>query len=153
MLGSGHPQSSRKNHLPTHGSSFRQQLMKWLITESLCDGENNTISCRTVEALKTAIDAAYHAHGYPWASDSSIAPLTPSTPSYVACTSYCLVRMSFRLRSLRPSLDDLRERTQLKKTKNTLFTFVKNLFLISLFDFARFIFSHEDTRQGTSKNK
>jgi len=35
----------------------RRQLMKRLITENLCDGENKTISCRTIGAIKTAIDA------------------------------------------------------------------------------------------------
>jgi len=35
----------------------RRQLMKRLITESLCDGENKTISCKTIGAIKTAIDA------------------------------------------------------------------------------------------------
>ncbi len=37
--------------------SARRQLMKRLITESLCDGENKTISCQTIGAIKTAIDA------------------------------------------------------------------------------------------------
>jgi len=37
--------------------SARRRLMKRLITENICDGENKTISCRTIGALKTAIDA------------------------------------------------------------------------------------------------
>ncbi len=38
-------------------TSARRQLMKRLITESVCDGENKTLSCQTIGALKTAIDA------------------------------------------------------------------------------------------------
>ncbi len=38
-------------------ASSRRQLMKRLITEPVCDGENTTISCKAVEALRTAIDA------------------------------------------------------------------------------------------------
>jgi len=38
-------------------ASARRQLMKRLITEPVCDGENKTISCKAVEALRTAIDA------------------------------------------------------------------------------------------------
>ncbi len=37
-------------------TTARRQLMKRLITESLCDGENKTLSCQTLGALKTAID-------------------------------------------------------------------------------------------------
>jgi len=37
--------------------SARRQLMKRLITESRCDGENKPISCQTIGAIKTAIDA------------------------------------------------------------------------------------------------
>ncbi len=37
--------------------SARRRLMKRLITEKTCNGENKTISCRTIGALKTAIDA------------------------------------------------------------------------------------------------
>ncbi len=37
--------------------SARRRLMKRLITESGCNGENKTISCRTIGALKTAIEA------------------------------------------------------------------------------------------------
>jgi len=39
------------------GVSARRRLMKRLITESGCNGENKTTSCRAVGALKTAIDA------------------------------------------------------------------------------------------------
>ncbi len=39
------------------GTSARRPLMKRLITESVCDGENKTISCQAIGALKTAIDA------------------------------------------------------------------------------------------------
>jgi len=35
----------------------RRQLMKRLITEDTCHGENKSLSCQTVEALRTAIDA------------------------------------------------------------------------------------------------
>ena len=35
----------------------RRQLMKRLITESRCDGENKPLSCQTIGAIKTAIDA------------------------------------------------------------------------------------------------
>jgi len=38
-------------------TSARRQLMKRLITESWCDSENKTISCQTIGAIKTAIDA------------------------------------------------------------------------------------------------
>ena len=38
-------------------ASSRRQLMKRLITEPVCDGENKTISCKAVETLRTAIDA------------------------------------------------------------------------------------------------
>ncbi len=37
--------------------SARRQLMKRLITESGCNGENKTISWQVVQALRTAIDA------------------------------------------------------------------------------------------------
>ncbi len=37
--------------------SARRQLMKRLITESVCNGENKTLSCQTIGAIKTAIDA------------------------------------------------------------------------------------------------
>ncbi len=37
--------------------SARRRLMKRLITESGCNGENKTISCQTIGAIKTAIDA------------------------------------------------------------------------------------------------
>jgi len=37
--------------------SVRRQLMKRLMTESLCDGENKTLSCQTIGTIKTAIDA------------------------------------------------------------------------------------------------
>ena len=39
------------------GASARRQLMKRLITESGCDGENKIISCQTLGVIKTAIDA------------------------------------------------------------------------------------------------
>lgn len=35
----------------------RRQLMKRLITERVCDGQNKTLSCSAIEALRTAIDA------------------------------------------------------------------------------------------------
>ena len=38
-------------------TSSRRQLIKRLITESLCNGENKTIACQTIGAIKTAIDA------------------------------------------------------------------------------------------------
>ncbi len=38
-------------------ASSRRQLIKRLITESLCNGENKTIACQTIGAIKTAIDA------------------------------------------------------------------------------------------------
>jgi len=37
--------------------SARRQLIKRLITESLCHGENKPLSCQTIGAIKTAIDA------------------------------------------------------------------------------------------------
>lgn len=37
--------------------SVRRRLMKRLITESGCNGENKTISFRTVGAIQAAIDA------------------------------------------------------------------------------------------------
>ncbi len=37
--------------------SVRRRLMKRLITESQCNGENKTISCQAIGALKTVIDA------------------------------------------------------------------------------------------------
>jgi len=40
----------------------RRQLMKRLITENPCKGENKSLSCKTIEGLRTAIETLTMLH-------------------------------------------------------------------------------------------
>ncbi len=192
--------------------SARRRLMKRLITESQCNGENKIISCQAIGALKTAIDALTKPDG-PLDVLAALLPLLRTLSWLVRAVVWLeplftrigvvekyleamalpivalgeffdylnelceeppstagidtsalnddlpeLIAEAIRNRqkrgsgSLRPSLDDVRERIHPKKARNALFVFIKKiflLFLISLFHFAKLIFVHEDTRWRT----
>ena len=77
--------------------SARRQLMKRLITESVCDGENKTISCQTIGAIKTTIDALTMLMENLEIFSGHTAALTRSQAIvYVARTNRHLVRPPFR---------------------------------------------------------
>jgi len=78
-------------------ASARWQLMKRLITESWCDGENKTLSCQTIGAIKTAIDALTLLSDHFKVFGGCIAALTRSyAVVYVACANRRLVGAGFR---------------------------------------------------------
>ncbi len=74
-------------------ASARRQWMKRFITESQCQGENKTIPCGAIQALRTASEALTM---LTCILSVLVTVLPLSHPLSVACTSCCLVKMNFR---------------------------------------------------------